>query len=273
MKGIRLKIMLLTALMLTICCGLLFYRSLHSLDTPRTAAQLDFDELRSLDLQINAEAFYLRKNINADPSDLLDSTSRIKEMLSLLKDMHVQSPEVNNTISKVKAHFETKEKQSKDYLNALKVLRTNVNQFLSLYGEISRNNLKFTLDKNDKRDFFRECLLDVYIYLSFSSRENEGRLLEDMKILSQVVNFAATPNPLLVNYHRTIENIHQSVKQTDKFIHNFKEQDIRAEMKLISRAYYEEGLAREKDNETFLKLVFASFVVYLIAMAIILKKN
>ncbi len=273
MKGIRLKIMLLTALMLTLCCGLLFYRSLYTFDGPKSVQNLEFEELRSLDLQLNANAYYLRKNINADTSDLKAQSQRIQELLTILKDMKITSPDMSEGVKTVQAYFKSKEKKIESFISAHAELRTNVNQFVSRYNELAKNKITFSLDKNDKRDFFRECLTDVYMYLSFSSKENEGRLLEDLKIMSQVINYAEAPNPLIQSYYNGIESILKSVKTTDQLIEDFHQNGINNEMNLIAKSYHEDSLNREKDNETFVKLVFAAFVFYLIAMTIIIRKN
>lgn len=273
MKGIRLKIMLLTALMLMICSGLMFYRSLFSLDSPKTVQPTDFEELRSLDLQINAAAFYLRKNINSDSSELTTLTQRINELLAIIKDMKIATPEMSSSVEKVNIYFQNKQRKLETFQLLLKELRAYSNLALPRYNDLVKNNVKFSLDKNDKRDFFKECLLDIYMYIAFSHRDNETRVLEDLKILSQVVNYADTPNPILANYYSTINIIHKSIKETDKIIFDFKENGIIPEMNLISKYYTEENINREKSNETFLKIIFAAFIFYLIAMIIILKKN
>jgi hypothetical protein len=273
MKGIRLKIMLLTALMLMICCGLMFYRSLFSLDVPKTVQQLDFDELRSLDLQINASAFYLRKNINSDANELAELTLRINELLAIINDMNNISPEMSLSVNKVKTYFKTKQDKLERFQKTLKELRTNINLALPRYNELAKSNVKFSLDKNDKRDFFKECLLDVYMYMAFSHKENETRVQEDLKILSQVVNYVDSPNPLLVNYYNALDSIHKSVRVADQLIIDFKKVGIGEEMSVISKSYMEESMSRERNNETFLKLIFASFVFYLLAMVVILRKN
>lgn len=273
MKGIRLKILILTALMLTISSGLMFYRSLFSLDVPKTVQKLDFEELRSLDLQINNSVFFLRKYIYTDSSELDAEIVRIKELMAIINEMKLTSPEMVTSVKKIREHFEDKQKKLSRFHAALKELKGHVNALVPSYNDLAKNNIRFTLDKNDKRDFYRECLLDVYMFLSFSHKENETRVLEDQKILGQVINFAETPNPLVLRYSDTIEGVYKNVKATDKLISEFREKSIQAEMNIIAKSYQEDSLTREKENETFLKLIFGAFFFYLIAMFIILKKN
>lgn len=273
MKGIRLKILLLTALMLTICCGLMFYRSLFSLDLPKTVQKLDFEELRSLDLRINTSLFYLRKNINADTGELESETLRIKELLAIINDMNITSPEMSESVKKIKIYFENKQQKVFQFQKALKELRPAVNQLVPSYNDLAKNNIKFSPDKNDKRDFYRECLLDVYMFISFSHKENQTRVEEDLKILSQIINFAEAPNPIIVKYSANIEAIHRNILYIDKLMVDFKEHNINQEMNIIAKSYQEDSITREKDNENFLRLLFASFFFYLIAMIIIIRKT
>lgn len=273
MKGIRLKILLLTALMLTICCGLMFYRSLFSLDIHKSVQKLDFEELRSLDLQINSSVYYLRKNINSDTSELEGEILRINELMAIINDMNITSIEMSTSVDRIKTYFADKQQKLVRFQKALKELRTNVNQLVPHYNELSKNNIKFSPDKNDKRDFYRECLLDVYMFISFSHKENETRVVEDLKIMGQIINFAEVPNPLIVKYSQTIEGIHRSVREIDKLVTGLREFGINKEINIIARSYQENSFTRERDNENFLRLLFAAFFFYLIAMIIIIRKT
>ncbi len=273
MKGIRLKILLLTALILTIFCGLMFYRSLFSLDLPKSVHKFDFEELRGLDLQINSSVFYLRKNMNSEISELEEEILRINELMAIIQDLNITSLEMSTSVNKIKSYFTDKQQKLARFKTSLKELRLNVNQLIPHYNDLSKNNIKFGLDKNDKRDFYRECLLDVYMFISFSHKENETRVQEDLKIMSQIITYADVPNPFIVNYSQTIDGILRSVRDIDILVAGFRENGINKEINIIAKSYQENNFTREQDNENFLKLLFAAFFFYLVAIIIILRKN
>lgn len=233
---------------------------------------MDFEELRSLDLQINNTVFYLRKNIHTDQGELDAEVQRINELLAIINEMNITSPEMNSSVQKIRLYFDEKEKKLARFQQELKVLKSNVNQLIPSYNGLIKNKVKFSLDKNDKRDFFRECLLDIYMFIAFSHQDNESRVLEDLKIIGQVINFASAPNPHIVRFYKTLEGVHKSIKEADMLMKNFHENGINNEMNIIARSYQEESRARERENETFLKLIFAAFVFYMIAMIIIIRK-
>lgn len=266
----RLKIFILSTMLITLISGVLFYKNLTQLGPARDVLKIDFDDMRTLDLQVYNTTLLLRQNLSADLSDLKDEKNRINELLDILNDVNKNTPELKSSIDKIRSHFKDKLKSIDSFESATRDLRSSVNALMPAYNELEKKNIKFVLDK---RDFYRECLLDTYMYISFSHRENEIRLAEDQKILGQIVSYAEAPNPDVQKFSSLMENIQRRVKEMDKTNKSFKEVSIVPEMKIVAKFYQESIEAQNAQNENLLTFMFAAIGIYLLFMVFILRKT
>lgn len=266
----RLKIFILSTMLITLISGVLFYKNLTAIGPAQNVLQVDFDEMRTLDLQVSSNTQFLRKNLGADVSELKDQKSRINELLDILNDVNKNTPELKTSIEKIRAHFKDKLKKMDAFEVAIKDLRASVNQLMPAYNELEKKKIQFVLDK---RDFYRECLLDAFMFISFSHKENENRIAEDQKILGQIISYAEAPNPDIQKFSNHIDTIHRRVKEMDATIKDFKEDSIAPEMKIIAKFYQESLEAQSEQNENLLTFMFAAIGIYLIFMIFILRKN
>jgi hypothetical protein len=257
-------------MLITLISGILFYKNLTQIGSSRNLLKLDFNELRTLDLKIKIYSLQVRYDLNADFSELQEQKLKIDEISDLLSNVNKNSPELNGSIKKIKKHYKDQQIKIELYLKALIELRDAVNSLIPAYNQLEKNNLKYILDK---KDFYRECVLDSYMFLAFSHQDNENRLKEDIKILSQIVNYADLPSPFLQKFSKSLENIRWRVKDLDKIGSDFKETNITSEINIISK-YYEEILVTEsKQNENLLTFVLFAVGIYLIFMIFILRKK
>lgn len=266
----RLKIFILSTMLITLISGVLFYKNLTQIEPGKNVLRFDFDELRSIDSQVANTAFYLRKNLNADNTELLDEMNRIKEFLDLINDINRSTPELVTSANKIKTHFASRLKQLQRFEKAENDLRVNVAALLPAYNELEKKNIKYTLDK---KDFYRECILDAYMYISFSHKENEMRLLEDQKILGQIINFANTPSPELQKFAEHLDVIHKRVKEIDVILKGLKEESVAPEMKVVAKYYQESIEAQNEQTENILKFTIAAIGIYMLFMIFILRKS
>lgn len=266
----RLKIFLLSTMLITLISGVLFYKNLTQISVGKNLLKLDIDELRSIDLTVNNTAFYLRKNINSDLTELNAEKVRIKELLDLIYDINRSDPELKASISKIKSHFENKLKMMDSFEIAIKEMRSHVNSLVPSYNELDKKKIKFELDK---RDFYRECVLDAYMFISFSHKENEMRLTEDQKILGQIISYAETPNPDVQKFAEHLEIIRKRVKEIDYYLIEFKQKSIASEVKVIAKYYQDSIQDQNEQNENILTFMFAAIGVYLLFMIFILRKT
>lgn len=232
--------------------------------------KLDIDELKSINLQVNNTVLYIRKNLNADISELQRESVRINELLDLVNEINKNTPELKISVEKIRLHFQKKQKILTQIESAIKEIRTSVNDLIPSYNELEKNNISFT---HEKRDFYRECLLDAYMFISFSHKENEMRIIEDQKILGQIINYANAPNPLIQKFANHIETIHKKTKEIDHHLESFKEDTINEEVKIIARYYQDSIYEQNKQNESLITFMFVAIGVYLIFMVLILRKN
>lgn len=266
----RLKIFILSTMLITLISGVLFYKNLTQIATGRNVLRFDFDELRSIDYQASNTAFFIRKNLNADLSELKDEETRIKEMLELVNDINKNTPELKSSVEKIKTHFQKRQTQIASFQVAVVDLRKAVYALIPAYNELEKKNIKYVLDK---KDFYRECILDSYMFISFSHKENEMRLLEDQKILSQLINYAVEPSPELQLFSDHLSTIHKRVKEIDNILKDLKEETIAPEMKIIAKYYQESLEAQNEQNENLLTFIIAAIGIYLLFMIFILRKT
>lgn len=266
----RLKIFILSTMLITLISGVLFYKNLTQISVGKNLLKLDIDELRSIDLTVNNTAFYLRKNINSDLSELNAEKVRIKEILDMVFDINKSSPELKSSISKIKSHFEEKLKTMDKFETAIVELRSHVNSLVPSYNDLQKKNIKFEVDK---RDFYKESVLDTYMFLSFSHKENEMRLSEDQKILGQIISYAEAPNPDIQKFAEHLEVIKKRVKEIDYYLLEFKDKSIASEVKVIAKYYQDSIQEQNEQNENLLTFMFAAIGIYLLFMVFILRKT
>lgn len=270
MKGSKLIILISSILLLTISSGLLFYKNLFSIETLGVVGRADFEELLLTDLQINITTANLRRNFNDDQMILNAKKERIKELLDIVTDVKKSTSELSTSIKNIELYFNKKlsdidlfQKSLKDYKMAIESLYPN-------YNELNKNNLKFVVDK---KDFYKECIVDSLFYTTSPTKENESRLLEDKKILAQILNFSNTPNPIILKFSSNIDKTLNTSKQLDVILENFnKENTIKNELITVGKYYKEYQNTKAQDGEIFLTMVFGAIVLYLVCIVIILRK-
>lgn len=270
MKGPKLIILISSILLLTISSGLLFYKNLFSFDSKAPYGRVDFEELRYNDLQINATAAILRKNMEDDQSALMAQKTRIKELLDIVTDVNKSTEELSSSIKKIEFYFNKKLNDIDHFQKSLKELKTAIDSLTPTYNELNKNNIKFIVEK---KDFYKESIIDSLFYTTSSNRDNELRLLEDKKILSQVLNFANTPNPIILKFNNHIDTILKKTKEIDLILDSFnKENTINNELAIVGKYYKETQNSKAQDGEIFLTMVFGAIVLYLICIVVILRK-
>ena len=266
----RLKIFILSTMLFTLISGVLFYKNLTQISMGKNLINLDIDELRSIDLTVNNTAFYLRKNLNSDLSELSVQQDRIKELLNLVYDINRNSPELKDSILKIKIHFEKKLQTMDNFETAIRDLRSHVNSLIPNYNELDKKKIKFELDK---KDFYRESVLDAYMFISFSHKENEMRLVEDLKVLGQIISYAEAPNPDIQKFAEHLEVIQRRVKEIDNYLIEFRMRTVAPEVKIIAKYYQDSIQDLNEQNENLLTFMFAAIGIYLLFMVFILRKS
>ena len=266
----KIKIFILSTILITLISGVLYYKNLTQISVGENRIRFDIDELRTIDLKIANEAFYLRQNLNADISDLQSEKMKITELQKLISSINKTSPELKVSVTKIRAHFEMKLKVLNDFESYLVELRENVNDLLPTFTEMEKKDIKFVLEK---RDFYRECLLNIYMFISFPHKENEMRVMEDQKILSQIINFATSPSPEIEKFSNHIQTIQTRIKNINSSLIILKEDSIQSEVKIIAK-YYQDSIAdQNKQNENLLTFMMVAVGVYLIFMILLLRKS
>ena len=265
----RIKIIILSTVLITLISGVLYYKNLTQFSVGEITSKLDIDELRTIDLQIASTAFYLRQNLNSDFSDLQTKKLKINELQKLLNTINKTSPELLPSVTKIRAHLENKLKVINDFELSIVRLKESVNALLPLYTEMEKKNIKFILEK---RDFYRECLLDIYMFISFPNKDSEIRILEDQKILGQILNFSTSPSPEIQKFSTYIQVIQNNIKEINSNLTMLKEDTIENEVKIIEKYYQSNSQEQVLQNENLLNFMIAAVALYLIFMILLLRK-
>lgn len=266
----KIKILVLSTLLITLVSGVLYYRSLTQISLGKSSSRLDIDELRTIDLQIATTAFFLRQNSNADMSELQAHKVRVKELQELVTDINKGNPELKTSVDKIRAHYQSKLKSLSEFEEALTAVRTNVNAMIPTYNAMEKKNIKFVLDK---KDFYRECVLDVYMYLASSHKENQSRISEDLKVLDQIINFSTTPLVEVQNMAKQMDIINIKLKQVDYILLDLKEVSIQNEVKVIAKYYQDSMQEQSRQNENLLTFMAIAIGVYILFMIFFLRKS
>jgi DNA repair ATPase RecN len=266
----RLKIFILSTLLITLISGVLFYKNLNQISVGKNLLRLDIDELRSINLQINNTAYYLRQNLNTDMTEFENQMVRVGELVALVNDINKSSPELKSSVEKIRTHFQKKIEVMKKYETAVKELRASANSLMPTYNEMEKLNIKFVLDK---RDFYRECVLDAFMFISFSHKDNESRITEDQKILGQIISYAQSPNPVLQKFASQMDVIHHRILEIDAYLLGMREDTISPEVKIIAKYYQDSMIEQNEQNENLLTFMFVSMGFYLVFMIYILRKD
>ena len=270
MKGTRLIVLVLSILLLTISSGLLFYKNLFLLDSPTPGGKVDFEELRYTDLQINATAIKLRLNLSADSTQLETEVIRLKELMNIVTDLNRSTPELSVAVTKIKNYFDKKIVDLNKFQTELKELKIAMGSLNPTYNELISNKINFTVDN---KDFYRECVIDALFYVSLTNRENETRLIEDKKILAQILSFSKVPNASVQKFSTYIEIILKRSKEIELLTDNFYNGiSINNELIVVSKYYKESENSKAQDEEIFLSMIFGAIVLYLISVVVIFKK-
>lgn len=269
----RLKLLILTALLLTLSSGLLFYKSLFLSEANNSKSKNNFEELRYLDLKINEQMATERRHLETSSDetfqDLELAKNKIHDLIFIIMDLHQKDTNIKNSIRKIETYFKEKSEIIKKFQEAMKELRTITNSLNPLFREIQKKNIKFTLDN---RDFYRECITDAFFYLTAPSKVNEDRLHEDKKILTQVIAIAKTPEPLIQEYHLTIEKLINLNQEIEDILVKGKQKSIDEDMAYIGNYFKESNKTQNEQGQSFLILVFVAIIFYIISLVIILRK-
>lgn len=240
------------------------------MEGPGLSGKVDFEELRITDLQINATAAMMRRNLSVDPETLNAETDRIKELLNIITDINRNNEDLVNSVKKIQGYFQKKVAETDKFQVALKELKTAVDQLNPSYNELMKNKITFTVDK---RDFYRECIVDSLYYISAPHRDNESRLNEDRKILSQIISFSKTPNPLILKFSNNIDVIAKRTKEIEKILDGFnRDHSVALEMDVVGKHFRESQNAKARDGQIFLTMVFGAIVLYLISIIVVLRR-
>jgi chromosome segregation ATPase len=270
MKGTRLIILVLSILLLTISSGLLFYKNLFQVGSLGHSGKVNFEELRYTEMQINATAAMLRFNLSADSAQLESEVTRIRELINIVTDVNNSTSELSQSVTKIRAYFDHKIADLNNFQTALKELKTALNSLNPAYNELNKNKIKFTVDN---RDFYRECVIDALLYVTYSDKDHESRLSEDKKILSQIISFASAPNPTIQKFSAYIDIILKRTREIDRLTESFNTvSSINNELSIVGKYYKEAEEARTHDGEIFLSMVFGAILLYLISVVVIFRK-
>ncbi|MGZ3789487.1 MAG: hypothetical protein ACXVLQ_13240 [Bacteriovorax sp.] len=270
MKGNKFILLVSSILLLTISSGLLFYKELFLMESFATGGKIDFEELRYTDLQINATTALMRENLSTDQAPLNSEITRTKELINIITDVNRSSNELASSVKKIQSYFDHKIKDLNHFKLALKELKTAVDSLNPGYNELTKNNIKFSVDK---RDFYRECVVDALFFVATSSNEYEQRLQEDKKILGQILSFANTPNPIILKFANNIDTVIKRTKEIEQITEGMgKEGPINNEMAIVGKYYKESQDSKAHDGQIFLTMVFGAIVLYLICIIVMLRK-
>jgi hypothetical protein len=266
----KFRIFALTAILLVVSSGLLFYQKLFikELAPKISSSNFDIEELHYLDLEINNEMLLMRNNLNTSSDELLKKKNRIKELLNVILDIHQDNEDLKSAYRLINIHFENKVDDIDTYIKIVSDLSNEIKTLNKNYLDIQKANIKFSLDG---KDFYRECIQDTLTYLIMPSKDVDWRLNEDIKILSQILGFSKGPNPIVEKYYHQLINIKKYDNEIDTIFSKNKEKKITPQINVILKYNSEEKMTTEGKGQKFLISIFVLIVIYVGALIFTLK--
>lgn len=270
LRKFKLKFFILSALLLTLSSGLLFYRQLFIADTKSAfSTKSDLEELRYLDMQINLAMNELRVNLNSKPEELILLKTRINELMLMISDIKKDNVEFKNSYMVIKSYFKAKEIKIDQFIQDYKNLQSSLLTLKSSYNELYKNNIKFNLDG---KDFYQECINDTLLYLLIPNKDSEWRYNEDVKIITQIQGMSKSPSPLVDSFYKKLENIRKVSKEMEDIIKSNKDKAIDTQITIVLRYDKEYKEYGQSKGETFLILIFLAIAIYVFSLVYVFRK-
>lgn len=268
-KKFKLKFFILSAVLLTISSGLLFYRQLFIDEIKNEmGSKADLEELRSLDQQINSSMLSMRLNLNEGSDEILQTKNRINDLLNIILDIRKRNSELKTSLNEMKNYIADKNKNIDKFLMDVRELQVSLKSLNPTYNELQKSNIKFTLDG---KDFYRECISDSLMYLITPSKDVEWKFNEDIKILGQILSYTKTPNGLIEKYYNAMGNIREKSKDIDSLLQQNKEKNISPQMTIVMKYDTDNKELGHSRGQTFLFLIFGSIVLYIVSIIFVVR--
>ena len=273
MKKFKFKLFILSAILLTLSSGLLFYRTLFLNEVNNSNGKNNFEELRYLDLKVNEqmalERRHLSTNIDEIDKDLNIAQNNIHDIIAIVLDLHLKNPAIKNSISRIDNYFKDKTEKINKFQIAIKELRAAVLSLHPNYRDIQNKKLKFTVEG---RDFYHECIADAYIYLTIPSKDTENRIYEDKKILTQIIGIASKPEELVQRYFATLDSLITKNNEIEEILLQVKQKTIDDDIKFVNNYFRDTKNNQNDDGQFFLGLIFTAIIFYVFSIVVILRK-
>jgi len=271
MKSNKTILIIFSILLLTLSSGLLFYKNIFDINPKSPLESIDFDECKTIELKINLSALVLRKNLSTEWKNLDIELQKLKELVNLMTDVNQDEVELTKSIKAIRNDFDKKARLINNFKIDLVELKNSAESLPPLYNELQKKNIKFNLDK---RDFYKDIIFDSLLYLNFTNTLNESKLLEDKKILSQIISYASSPNPHLVQLSKHVDAIIKLNKKIDTtFEELMSDNVISKEISIVSKYNSDTKESNSKNGELFLTILFGAIFIYLTAVITVLLKK
>ena len=269
-RKFKLKFLILSAVLITLSSGLLFYRQLFfdefKVDhTNRT----DIEELKLLDQKTNALMLEMRANFSLPSDDLLQTKNKMQDSVSVVTELRKTNRQIKDNLLAIQKYFKNKNSIIDKFLLDLRDLEAELKSLNPTYQELQKNNIKFTIDG---KDFYRECITDALMFTLNPTKDVEWKINEDIKILGQIYGFSKTPNPIIEKYLKSIELIKKKNKEIESGLSLLKENNINKELDILISLEKNNSVLSYSRGEKFLILVFVSILLYIMTIIFVLRK-
>ncbi len=269
-QKLKLKFFILSALLISICSGLVFYRQLFLEEIKLgTTSKFEIEELKFTDLKINAALYEMRSNLNISSDELLLLKNKSTDLINILIDSKQSNKELQSALNEIKTYFGDKNKNIETFLLNAREVQADLKSLYPLYNEMAKNNIKFTLEG---KDFYRECISDALMYLVLPSKDSDWKFNENIKILSQIMAYSKSPVPVIEKYSKAMESIKKRSSEMTAILTLTKEKNVNDQIDILLS--YESGkkVLSESRGEKFLILIFIAVITYVLSTIYVLKK-
>lgn len=266
----KFKLIISSSLLAVFALLMAIYMIIHSISFDYGQNTIDISDLKHADLQLNSSLLRARMTLDAQSQEMAKAQKSVEELLNLVNETHKGSMDEESSLKKINAYFQKKFSDIKKFRNDLSQLQTQLYDLNPSYIDLKKNKIFYSLDGYD---FYRECMLNSFQYVANPTKFTELKLLEDKKILGQILNYSTTPNPLIQKYFNLVDGILKRSKDIEIFLARNYGQNISKETNEILGQYsHEQESALKIRQYLFLTLALA-ILIYIGSVIYFLRNN
>ncbi len=265
----KLKLSIATIMLYLILTGLYLYHSILLNSVNFAQSSLDLNEFKSVDLSLNAEFYKLKNDIFADQKTLNIEWENFTTKKDIIVSILKQSPETISILKNFETYTASKKTIRESILKSIKILQLNLLDLNTQVDNLAKLNIKFTVDR---KDFYKELVINTYLFALSPNPNNTLRTFEDRKILHQILTYSTITNPNILRLKEIHDVIIESTQNIEVNLKLIENNSFEKEISQMSAEFQKAQKIQDDLKDKFLLVTIITFTLYLVVLFFILRK-